>query len=60
MIATKRVINYLYKTRNYAIKYSGNNLRIQIFKVSSNTIFTNNINSRKSLHKYLIQLFKNQ
>ena len=58
MTAAKKIISYLYRTRNYIIEYSGNNLCVQIFKALSNIIFINNTNSRKSSYGYLIQFFK--
>ena len=58
MTVAKRVINYLYRIKNYIIKYSNNNLYVQIFETLSNIIFVDNINNQKNLYKYLMQLFR--
>jgi len=56
--AAQHVINYLYGTKNYALKYSANSLSLtgSVFNGSSNAAFADDP-LRRSLQGYLFTLF---
>jgi hypothetical protein len=51
-----RAISYLYKTRNYAIEYSGS-FDNKLFLCASNAAFADNSVTRRSSDGYLVQLY---
>ena len=57
MQAANRVVYYLYKFKILGLEYSDINFSLKVFNISSNTAFRNNINIKKSLNGFLIQLY---
>ena len=53
----KRILQYLWKTKNLTLEFSDISFNINIFLVYSNVAFTNIINFRKNSADYIFQLY---
>ena len=56
--AAIKAIAYLYQTKTLAIKYSKKDIKNHIFVKANNTVFGNNLVSRKNTKKYLFTLYR--
>ena len=55
--AVNRVIYYLYRFKILGLEYSGTNFGLKVLNISSNAAFGDNIDIKKSLDGFLMQLY---
>ena len=57
MQVINQIIHYLYKFKTLGLEYLNTNFNLKILNISSDTAFENNINIKKNLNSFLMQLY---